>query len=128
MIQNGCLSLINSVSVNDEVAAKEAAKKLTEGLDDLISAIASGSQAFENISKIISDLENGESISSLLGDISDAFDKLSTVGSESAEAITTIAANLKTIFDNVKINIDSLSSSSSLVMGGMQDMTASLLS
>ena len=124
-ITEGLEGLYNSVSINDSEAAVAAAKQIAEGFDELVEAVAKGSSALSKLSGALEGLD-GEDPSAIITKISEALGILSESGDNATDAITKLSEGMAIILDNVKIDVDLIGESGSLIIGGIGDMTDAL--
>lgn len=125
-ITDGMDLLLASVTVKDEAATKDAVAKLISGLEDLVNAVAKCSEAMRTLANSFSQLESGGSMADILDNISNAIGSIADGSGEVASSFSNIAIELKVIFENVELDIDSMADGGSLIIGGAKDMTDAL--
>ena len=122
----GLQGLYNSVKIKDTEAVNESARKILEGLDELVAASAKGSEALSLLSDAFESL-SGDNPSEAISKIADAFEILSKTGTEGTSAFTKLSEGIAVIFENIEIDVDAAEDSGAIIIGGVGDLMDALI-
>lgn len=122
-ITDGIDGLLDSVEIKDPESTKAAAKKVVEGLEELVNAAAKSGESVSACAEALRKLEEEGQIDAFIGALADAMEDMAIGSGKSVDAMTKLSGGLKIIFDNITIDFDQISDSSGLLISGVRDMT-----
>ena len=125
-IAQGIETITDSVSAKDEAAVTAALQNISTGFSELATATQKASAALSALSDALEDANGLNGFISQFDTISAAIGDLATAGNEAASALTKISNGIAVLSENIEIQPNKVGEGAGLVVGGFEDMSASI--
>ncbi len=126
-ISEGITLLSQSVTANDQAAAKEAVKTIGIGFDQLINGGETLGASLTELSRLIDEgITGGDDPDRIMSSLSGTIADISAAVLDITNGTSILWNGISAILSDVKIDFDSIGDSASLIVGGLGDVDNSI--